>query len=397
MTDPLRPRVLLVDDRPDNLLALRAVLEPLGFELVEVQSGEDALRRLLEDSASDGGDDEIGDEPEFALIVLDVQMPVLDGFETARLIKGRPKTRHIPIIFLTAISGELEHHLAGYGSGAVDYVYKPFEPEILRAKVAVFGELWQRGVTISRQKRELARQVADLDAAHGTLARMTSELERSNTELERLGEVVTNEVREPLHAVAGLLDLLADRYGQGLPDEASMLLDRAIAGTGRAGEVLAQGLAVARAALGDLDGRPVPLADVVAEAETELRPRFEKAEARLVTGDLPVVAGDRRMLTQAMVGLIGHVLGNTSPRGTVRVTTGTAVGPGMARVTVTSDGLSGDPAALARLFTVWGGDMGLALSRRIVERHEGRIWGEADPEGTGVICLDLPLGTVPGG
>ena len=388
--------MLLVDDRPDNLLALRAVLEPLAFELVEVQSGEDALRRLLEDSASDGGDDDT-EEPEFALIVLDVQMPVLDGFETARLIKGRPKTRHIPIIFLTAISGELEHHLAGYGSGAVDYVYKPFEPEILRAKVAVFGELWQRGVTISRQRRELARQVADLDAAHRTLARITSELERSNTELERLGEMVTNEVREPLHAVAGLLDLLADRHGQGLPDEASMLLDRAIAGTGRAGEVLAQGLAVARAAVGDLDGRPVPLADVVAEAETELRPLFEKAEARLVAGDLPVVAGDRRMLTQAMVGLIGHVLGNTSPKGTVHVTTGTAVGPGMARITVTSDGLSGNPAALARLFTVWGGDMGLALSRRIVERHDGRIWGEADSEGTGVICLDLPLGTVPEG
>jgi two-component system, sensor histidine kinase and response regulator len=386
--------VLLVDDRPDNLLALRAVLEPLGFELVEVQSGEDALRRLLEDSASDGGDDDT-EEPEFALIVLDVQMPVLDGFETARLIKGRPKTRHIPIIFLTAISGELEHHLAGYGSGAVDYVYKPFEPEILRAKVAVFGELWQRGVTISRQRRELARQVADLDAAHRSLTRITSELERSNTELERLGEVVTNEVREPLHAVAGLLDLLADRHGPGLPEEASMLLDRAIAGTGRAGEVLAQGFAVARASVGDLDGRPVPLADVVAEAETELRPLFEKAEARLVAGDLPVVAGDQRMLTQAMVGLIGHVLGNTSPQGTVRVTTGTAVGPGMARITVTSDGLSGNPAALARLFTVWGGDMGLALSRRIVERHEGRIWGEADSEGTGVICLDLPLGTVP--
>jgi len=260
--------------------------------------------------------------------------------------------------------------------------------------VAVFGELWQRGVTISRQKRELARQVADLDAAHGTLTSITSELERSNTELERLAEVVTNEVREPLHAVAGLLDLLADRYGQGLPDEGSLLLDRAIASTGRAGEVLARGLAVARAAVGDLDGRPVPLADVVAEAETELRPLFEKAEARLVAGDLPVVAGDRRMLTQAMVGLIGHVLGHTTPRGTVHVTTGTAVGPGMARITVTSDGLSGNPAALARLFTVWGGDMGLALSRRIVERHEGRIWGEADSEGAGVICLDLPLGTV---
>ena len=391
MTGGLQPRVLLVDDRPDNLLALRAVLEPLGFELVEVQSGEDALRRLLEGSA----DDDLGEEPEFALIVLDVQMPVLDGFETARLIKGRPRTRHIPIIFLTAISGEPEHYLAGYGTGAVDYVYKPFEPEILRAKVAVFGELWQRGVTISRQKRELARQLADLDAAHVRLSRTTTELERSNTELERLAEVVTNEVREPLHAVAGLLDLLADRHAKDLPSEGAMLLDRAIGGTARAGEVLAQGLAVARAAVGDLDGRPVPLADVVAEAETELRPAFEQHEAKLVTADLPVVPGDRRMLTRAMVGLVGHVVGNTRRGGTVRVTAGTAAAPGMTRITVTSDGLPGDPAALARLFTVWGGDMGLALSRRIVERHDGRIWGEADADGTGVICIDLPVEIVP--
>ncbi|HKN89820.1 MAG TPA: response regulator, partial [Acidimicrobiia bacterium] len=106
-------RVLIVDDRADNLLALRAVLEPLGLDLVEADSGEEALRHLL--------------AGEFALIILDVQMPVLDGFETARLIRGRERTRYVPIIFLTAISGEPEHHLRGYQSGAVDYVYKPLE------------------------------------------------------------------------------------------------------------------------------------------------------------------------------------------------------------------------------------------------------------------------------
>src|SRR6266545_5367504 len=115
---PPRSRVLLVDGRPDNLLALTAVLEPLSADLVTARSGEEALRYLLGE--------------EFAVIVLDVQMPVLDGFETARLIKQRERTRHIPIVFLTAISGEPEHHLRGYEVGAVDYVYKPFAPEILR-------------------------------------------------------------------------------------------------------------------------------------------------------------------------------------------------------------------------------------------------------------------------
>src|SRR6266704_2957253 len=128
---PPRPRGLLIDDRPDNLMALAAVLEPLDDELVPARSGEEALRRLLGE--------------EFAVIVLAVQMPVLDGFETARLIKQRERTRHIPLVFLTAISGEPEHHLRGYEVGAVDYVYKPFAPEILRAKVRVFIELWPRG------------------------------------------------------------------------------------------------------------------------------------------------------------------------------------------------------------------------------------------------------------
>lgn len=136
-------RVLLVDDRPDNLLALQAVLEPLGVGMVTAPSGEEALRLLLNE--------------EFALIVLDVQMPGLDGFETARLIKGRERTRHLPIIFLTAISGAVEHHLEGYASGAVDYVYKPFEPAILRAKVAALVDLVE---TKRRLEVEVARRAA---------------------------------------------------------------------------------------------------------------------------------------------------------------------------------------------------------------------------------------------
>ncbi|HYR63638.1 MAG TPA: PAS domain S-box protein [Actinomycetota bacterium] len=161
--DPV-PRVLLVDDRPDNLMALQAVLEPLGLDLTTVTSGEEALRRLLGE--------------EFALIVLDVQMPGLDGFGTARLIKLREKTRHIPIIFLTAISGAEEHHLEGYASGAIDYVYKPFEPAILRAKVAALVELV--GV-----RERLEREVAERTASEQRLA----ERERQLAEAESLAHV----------------------------------------------------------------------------------------------------------------------------------------------------------------------------------------------------------------
>jgi PAS domain S-box-containing protein len=122
-----QPRVLLVDDRPENLLALSAVLEPLPCELVTVTSGEEALKELL--------------NGEFALVLLDVQMPGMDGFETAELIKARERTRTLPIIFVTAISKERHHVFRGYESGAVDYVFKPYDPGILRSKVSVFLEL----------------------------------------------------------------------------------------------------------------------------------------------------------------------------------------------------------------------------------------------------------------
>ena len=139
-----RAKLLLVDDRPENLLALEAILEPLDAELVRAMSGEEALRRLLHD--------------EFAAILLDVQMPGMDGFQTAELIKQRERTKHVPILFLTAISKDAEHVFRGYSAGAVDYLMKPFDPLILRAKAAVFIELWQKTMEIRRRDALLAEQ-----------------------------------------------------------------------------------------------------------------------------------------------------------------------------------------------------------------------------------------------
>ncbi|GAA1935212.1 response regulator [Kitasatospora viridis] len=125
----VRPKVLLVDDRPTNLLALKSVLDVPDQELVTASSGQDALKELL-----------LHDD--FAVIILDVQMPGMDGYETAAHIKRRAKTRNIPIIFLTAIGNDPEHSVRGYSVGAVDFIVKPFDPWALRAKVAVFVELY---------------------------------------------------------------------------------------------------------------------------------------------------------------------------------------------------------------------------------------------------------------
>ena len=137
-------RILMVDDRPENLLALEAILSGLGHELIRANSGREALKQLL--------------TKDIALILLDVQMPGMDGFETAAQIKQRERTQHIPIVFLTAIDGEAHQAFRGYAAGAVDYLAKPFDPWVLRAKVGVFIELYER-------RRELDAQAERLDAA----------------------------------------------------------------------------------------------------------------------------------------------------------------------------------------------------------------------------------------
>lgn len=139
-----RPSILLVDDTPANLLALEAVLAPLGHRLVRATSGEEALRHMLKE--------------EFCLALVDVQMGGMDGFETAALIKSHPRIAQTPVIFVTALSAEPKHVFQGYSHGAVDYLVKPFEPHVLRSKVAVFVDLYLRGKRIQEQDRLLRAQ-----------------------------------------------------------------------------------------------------------------------------------------------------------------------------------------------------------------------------------------------
>jgi PAS domain S-box-containing protein len=155
--------ILLVDDRRENLLALEAILEPLGQRIVQALSGEEALRKLL--------------TTDFAVILLDVQMPGMNGFETAQIIKSRERTRYIPIIFLTAISKEEEYVFRGYQVGAVDYISKPFQPDVLRAKVAVFVDLYLKQKRLGEQE---------------TLLR---ESERREMELRHMREMLQSEAR----------------------------------------------------------------------------------------------------------------------------------------------------------------------------------------------------------
>lgn len=156
-----KARVLIVDDRPENLLAVEAILEPLGYDLVRASSGSEALRYLMND--------------DFAVILIDVQMPVMNGFETVEIIKSRERTKHIPVIFLTAISKDDQYVYQGYSVGAVDYMFKPIQPDILRMKVSAFVELHLKNQQLMEQEAQL-REVTRRDLENRLLVeRMQSE------------------------------------------------------------------------------------------------------------------------------------------------------------------------------------------------------------------------------
>lgn len=149
-----KAKILLVDDREENLIALEAILSSLDQDLVRARSGEEALKALLTD--------------EYAVILLDVVMPGMDGFETARDIKRRKKTRDLPIIFLTAVNSDPDYAFRGYAAGAVDFISKPFDPWVLRAKVSVFVELHNKNKQL-RDQTSLLREQAALLREQATL------------------------------------------------------------------------------------------------------------------------------------------------------------------------------------------------------------------------------------
>jgi CheY-like chemotaxis protein len=159
-----RPRVLLVDDDERNLLAVQSILEDLG-EVVPATSGEEALRHLL--------------KGEFAVILLDVYMPGMDGYETAQIIRSRDQTKGIPIVFLSAVNKETEHLLRGYAMGAVDYVFKPVDPIVLRSKVAVFVDLFAKSKEIERKARQEQALLDENLRANAERLRAEQELRRA--------------------------------------------------------------------------------------------------------------------------------------------------------------------------------------------------------------------------
>jgi signal transduction histidine kinase len=216
----MRTKILIVDDREDNLLSIETILGDEAYYFVRANSGRQALKILL-------------NEFDFALILMDVKMPNLDGFETASLIYEREKLQHIPVIFITANSYGDENIFKGYQTGAVDYIYKPIDPNLLKAKVGVFVDLYKKNHRLMLQEKKLiainknlADEVRERKASEEKVKELNyqlldniARLESTNKELDRVVFMASHDLQEPLRKMMIFSDRLFSRYGAMLDED----------------------------------------------------------------------------------------------------------------------------------------------------------------------------------
>jgi two-component system sensor histidine kinase/response regulator len=372
VTMTAQPALLLVDDVPENLLAVEAALEPLGHRCIRASSGEEALKHLLTDDV--------------AVIVLDVQMPGMDGFETAIAIKQRERSRDIPIVFLTAINREDEHRLRGYETGAVDYLFKPVQPDLLRAKVGVFLELHLKSRLLAEQGEALARR--------------TVELERSNADLEQFSYVASHDLQEPLRVVAGYLELLQESLDADLDDEQRDWISRCTRATQRMSSMISDLLTYARAGSGGGEPESVDLDAALQAAVDAVGHSLQEVGGKVECGPLGravAVPGHAERILQNL--LANSIKYRASDDPVISVSARHLDGD--VEVTVSDNGSGVDADDLERVFGRFervgdqpapGTGLGLAVCRRLVERSGGRITMEQNAPDPGVtVRFTLPV------
>ena len=413
MTEDRRVNLLLVDDRPENLLALQAILEPLGQSLVLAHSGAEALKCVL--------------QHEFACILLDVQMPDMNGFDTAQIIKSREKSRYIPIIFLSAISKEDSYVFKGYSMGAVDYVFKPFNPDVLRSKVAVFVDLYLKQQQIMEQAEMLAdSQRRELELEHRTelleaeaksaaqLTELNKQLQERQAELEQAMGVrnrfyasMSHELRTPINAVIGYSTLLIDNIYGPLNDKQREGLQRTLRAARHLLELVNDVLDLSKIEAGkiELSMQPVNIPNLIDDLFVTVRPLADENGTNLTfeRPDEPMtVVTDPRRVRQILLNLLSNAIKFGLQKPILVTSTRTATGGAAIAVVDQGEGISDED--LSRVFEEFvqvsptqqlGTGLGLPISRRLATLLDGSLEVRSEPGAGSVFTLTLPSqGTV---
>jgi two-component system sensor histidine kinase/response regulator len=365
--------ILLVDDKPENLLALEQILKHPDRQLYRAGSGNEALRLLL--------------RHEFAIVLLDVEMPEMDGYETAQIMRSEERTRAVPIIFVTAGDHSEQRTFRGYEVGAVDFLQKPINAHILRSKVAIFAEL-------HRRKEDLAR-------VNGALERTSEALREKVVDLENVNRTLSHDLRAPLRSIHSFSGLLEESLRGRLADDDEALdhLGRILRASTRMSKMLDDLFALLRlsASEGGLSD-DVDTEAVLAEVVDNLRSDIAVSSAQITHDPLPRARANSMLLAQVLQNLISNAIkfaGDTPPR----IHVGIDELRNAWRFSVRDHGVGIEPSARERIFglferiggdTVPGSGVGLALAKRAVDKHGGRIWVESPAGGGSAFYFTIP-------
>ncbi|MDJ0763154.1 MAG: response regulator [Myxococcota bacterium] len=345
--------ILIVDDRKENLLALEKILAETGSRLVKALSGEQALAATL--------------ERDFALAILDVQMPGMDGYELAELLRGDAKTKNMPIIFLTAAYSEEAQIFKGYESGAVDYIVKPYNPTILVSKVSVFLEMHAQQEALRRHRERLAAV---------------------NEELEAFAYSVSHDLQAPLRVIKGYGQALLEDCLKKLNNQEQDYLHRVLHQAGRMSQLIDDLLALSRVTRAEMTYEPVDLSKITREISAHLREAEPGRNAVIRIADNLTALGDPRLIYQALDNLLANAWKFTKHRGQTEIELGLLTRNGEPIFFVQDNGAGFDMKYADKLCAPFqrlhsnkafpGTGIGLSTVHRIVKRHGGRLWFESE-------------------
>lgn len=409
----MKKKILLVDDREDNLLSMGAILEGDDYELVKANSGRQALKILL-------------NEFDFALILMDVEMPNLDGFETASLIYEREKLRHIPIVFITANDYGEENMFKGYRAGAVDYIYKPVNPQLLKAKVAVFVELYtknhqlmaheQKLIAINKnleneiKERKLSEEkIKDLNKQ---LLDNIDRLENANRDLDRFAFMSSHDLQEPLRKIRTFSDLLYSKYKMLLDDDAVRYISRIQKSAERMQTLIKDILEFSKVSYDDNSFIHTDLNMLVDEVVADLEPTVTEKQATIKVQGLPSIKVKPGLMRPLFSNLVENALKyckkNVQPVINIysecddekkeKLNGGSKK---FCKIFVRDNGIGFDQKYADQIFDMFvrlhgnseyeGTGIGLALCKQIVEKHRGFISALSKENEGSTFIISLPV------
>lgn len=353
--------ILLVDDHPENLLALEAILERLDQNIVKANSGVEALKCLL--------------DQDFAIILMDVQMPGMDGFETARLIRERDKTKHIPIIFLTAINRNESHASRGYSLGAVDYIYKPFDPEIIITKVKVF-------VDLAKKTQELRYQLS------------------SYKELEAFTYSISHDLGAPLRMIRSFSNLLLNKYSGKLDEDGHEFLNIISSQARQMKQLIDDLLNFSKITQKSIEKSNIIMTNLAYYVVDTLQKLNPEQKINVIIGDLPIANGDRSMIKQVFINLVSNAFKYSKTKENPKIVIDSLIKGKEVFYYVEDNGIGFDMQHSSKIFDVFrrlhtegefeGTGIGLAIVRRIIQKHGGKVFAEGKVNEGAKFYFSLP-------